>query len=145
MAAAAPATGQRLTDRQYLNVVADLFGVDSSADLLNMPLDPKLEGFRNAAAALLPSDLRIEGYQGLARTVDGKVDWAGLLARNHVCAEFTDGCRRDFFAILGRRLFRRPLTPEQIARFAPIFDAVAMEGDPFPVAAGLVVTAMLQS
>jgi hypothetical protein len=144
-AAAAPATGQRLTDRQYLNVTVDLFGVDASADLVNMPLDPKLEGFRNAASSLLPSDLRIEGYQGLARTVAGKVDWAGLLARNHVCAEATDACRRDFFAVLGRRILRRPLAPEQIARFTPLFDAAAKEGDPFPVGAGLVVTAMLQS
>jgi hypothetical protein len=145
MASAAPSTGQRLTDRQYLNVVADLFAVDASADMVDMPLDPELEGFRNAAASLLPSDLRIEGYATLARAVAAKVDWAGLLARNHLCADFNDGCRRDFFAVLGRRLFRRPLTPEQVARFAPIFDVVANEGDPFPVAAGLVVTAMLQS
>src|SRR5213592_3848715 len=48
-ASSAPATGQRLTDRQYLNVVADLFGVDASAEAQAMPLDPKLEGFRNAA------------------------------------------------------------------------------------------------
>jgi hypothetical protein len=144
-AAAAPATGQRLTDRQYLNVVLDLFGVDAGADVLTMPLDPKVEGFRNAASALLPSDLRIEGYAALARAVAAKVDWAALLARNGVCAQPTEACRRDFFAVLGRRLLRRPLAPEQIARFAPLFDAVAKEGDPFPAAAGLVVTAMLQS
>ena len=42
--------------------MADLFGVDASAEAQAMPLDPKLEGFRNAASSLLPSDLRIEGY-----------------------------------------------------------------------------------
>jgi hypothetical protein len=56
---AAPATGQRLTDRQYLNVVADLFGVDASAEVVALPLDAEHEGFRNAASALLPSDVRI--------------------------------------------------------------------------------------
>jgi hypothetical protein len=141
----APATGQRLTDRQYLNVVTDLLGVDASTDLRDMPLDPKLEGFRNAASSLLPSDLRIEGYAAVARAVAGKMDWAAVLARNGVCAQPTEGCRRDFFAVLGRRLFRRPLSPDEVARFSPIFDAVASEGDPFPTAAGLVVTAMLQS
>src|SRR5436190_5503909 len=46
--AGAPASGQRLTDRQYLNVVVDLFGVDATAEAISLPLDPKLEGFRNA-------------------------------------------------------------------------------------------------
>jgi hypothetical protein len=144
-ASAAPATGQRLTDRQYLNVVTDLFGVDASADAITMPLDPKLEGFRNAASSLLPSDLRIEGYASLARTIAGKVDWGQLLARTGACADFTEACKRAFFAGIGRRLFRRPLDAEQMARFAPIFDAVAMQGDPFPAAAALVVEGMLQS
>ena len=144
-APASPATGQRLTDRQYLNVVADLFAVDAAPDLLTMPLDPKLEGFRNAASSLLPSDLRIEGYASLARSVIGKVDWGRLLARDGVCADATEGCRRAFFAVTGRRIFRRPLTAEQVARFTPLFDAVAKEGDPFPAAVALVVSAMLQS
>jgi hypothetical protein len=145
MASAAPATGPRLTDRQYLNVIADLFGVDVSAETLTMPLDPKVDGFRNAASALLPSDLRIEGYATLARSVARQVDWGQLLSRGGVCADFNDGCRKAFFAVIGRRLFRRPLSTEQVARFAPLFDAVAREGDPFPLAAGLVVVAMLQS
>jgi hypothetical protein len=140
-AAGAPATGQRLTDRQYLNVMVDLFGVDATEATESMPLDPKLEGFRNAAAALLPSDLRIEGYASVARVVTGKIDWA----RQASCADLGPQCRHDFLAAVGRRLFRRPLADEQIARFAPLFEAVAKEGDPFPVAAGLVVTAMLQS
>jgi hypothetical protein len=143
--AGAPATGQRLTDRQYLNVITDLFGVDASAEALTMPLDPKLEGFRNAASSLLPSDIRIEGYASLARTITGKIDWAQLLARESLCAEATDKCRRDFVATLGRRLFRRPLTDAQITRFGAVFEAVAKEGDAFPVAAALVVAGMLQS
>src|SRR5438045_7030127 len=145
MAAAAPASGPRLTDPQDLNVATDLFGVDVSADIVNMPLDSKLEGFRNAAAALLPSDLRIEGYASLARAVAGKVDWAQQLGRAGVCADFSDACRRAFFTAIGRRLFRRPLSADQMARYAPLFVAVAKEGDPFPVAVALAVEAMLQS
>jgi hypothetical protein len=141
----APATGPRLTDRQYLNVVADLFGVDVSADAIGMPLDPKLEGFRNAASSLLPSDIRIEGYATLAQAVTAKIDWGQQLARLGVCADPVDRCRRDLLTVMGRRLFRRPLTDEQRARFSTVFDAVAKDGDPFPVAASLVVEAMLQS
>lgn len=144
-ASASPATGQRLTDRQYLNIVADLFAIDASADALAMPLDPKLEGFRNAASSLLPSDVRIEGYAQLARVITGKVDWTALLARERLCAGATETCRRDFLTTVGRRLFRRPLGPGELARFTALFDAVAKEGDPFPVAAALVVSAMLQS
>src|SRR6185436_5925323 len=86
-----------------------------------------------------------EGYASLARSVIGRVDWARLLARDGVCADATEGCRRAFFAVTGRRIFRRPLTAEQVARFTPLFDAVAKEGDPFPAAVALVVSAMLQS
>src|SRR2546421_211780 len=76
----APATGQRLTDRQYLNVITDLFAIDATPDTASLPLDPKVDGFRNAASALLPSDVRVEGYAGLAAAVAGKVDWGTRLA-----------------------------------------------------------------
>ena len=143
--AGAPATGQRLTDRQYLNVVVDLFGVDATAEAISLPLDPKLEGFRNAASSLLPSDIRIEGYAAMARTIIGRIDWTQLLSREGLCAEATDKCRRDFLTVMGKRLFRRPLTDEQVGRFAALFEAVTREGDPFPVAASLAVAAVLQS
>jgi hypothetical protein len=143
--AGAPATGQRLTDRQYLNVVIDLFGVDASAETLTLPLDPKLEGFRNAASSLLPSDIRIEGYAGMARAITGRIDWTQLLSREGLCSDATEKCRRDFLTVMGRRLFRRTLTDEQLGRFAALFEAVTREGDPFPVAAALAVSGMLQS
>ena len=97
-ASAAPATGQRLTDRQYLNLVTDLFGVDASADVVSLPLDPEREGFRNAATALLPSDVRIEGYATLAGAVTGRIDWARQLGADGVCTEYGDRCQSDFFA-----------------------------------------------
>jgi hypothetical protein len=143
--AGAPATGQRLTDRQYLNVVMDLLGVDASAQAAALPLDPKLEGFRNAGAALLPSDLRIEVYAGMAAHIAGQVDWSAHAARLGACATMDEACARGFVAALGRRLFRRPLADEEVARFLPIFPAVAREGDGFPVAAALTARAMLQS
>ncbi len=145
VARAAPATGQRLTDRQYLNLVTDLFGVDASADVVSLPLDPEREGFRNAATALLPSDVRIEGYATLADAVTGRIDWARQLGADGVCTEYGDRCQSDFFRTLGRRLFRRPLSEEQQRRFSTLFAAVQKEGEPFAVAAGLVTSAMLQS
>ena len=143
--AAAPAMGQRLTDRQFVNVINDVFGVDVSDPIATMPLDPKVEGFRNAAVALLPSDLRVEGYSSLASAIVGKVDWTAYLAKAGICGEFSDKCQRDFVTGLGRRLFRRPLTDGQIARFSGLFTLVKQESDPFPVAAALAASAMLQS
>ena len=99
-----------------------------------MPLDPKLEGFRNAASSLLPSDLRIEGYASLARAIAGKVDWAAFLARNGVCAEPTETAAR-LLRLLGRRLFRRPLSPSSWRGWRRSSTPLR-EGDPFPVAAG---------
>jgi hypothetical protein len=141
--AAAPASGQRLTDRQFVNITSDVFGVDVSTEIATLPLDPKVEGFRNAAVALLPSDLRIEGYSSLAAQVAGKIDWGKQLGGG--CAELTDKCQHDFVAGVGRRLFRRPLNDVQIARFSALFGVVKQQGDGFPVAAGLVANAMLQS
>jgi hypothetical protein len=138
-------TGQRFTDRQYLNVVADLFAVDASSVVSAMPIDPKLEGFRNAGSVLLPSDLRIEGYANLAGFVTAKIDWTRQLGVEALCADFGDKCQQDFLARLGRRLFRRPMSPDQVKRFVPIFEAVKAEGDTFATAAGLTIQAMLQS
>jgi hypothetical protein len=143
--AGAPASGQRLTDRQYLNVVMDLFGVDAAAPAAALPLDPKLEGFRNAGSSLLPSDLRIEVYAGIAAHVAAKVDWPAQTARLGACDSVDEACGRSFISALGRRLFRRPLADADVARFQPIFAAVAREGDGFPVAAALTARAMLQS
>jgi len=140
-----PATGQRMTDRQYLNVITDLFGVDAASIASQMPIDPKLEGFRNAGSVLLPSDLRIEGYANLADFVVGKIDWVKQLGADGVCADLGGKCQQDFLARMGRRLFRRPLTDEQVKRFAPIFDQVKTEGDDFATAASLTARAMLQS
>lgn len=142
---AAPATAQRLTDRQYLNAVADVFGVDVSAEAATLPLDPKLEGFRNAASALLPSDLRIEGYATLATTVGGRVDWGKFVAGAGGCADFGAACERAFLGKVGRRLFRRPVTDLQNERFGKIFAVAKAEGETFAAAAGLVATALLQS
>jgi hypothetical protein len=143
----APATGQRLTDHEYLNVTSDLFGVDVTTDTLSLPLDPKVDGFRNAASALLPSDVRIEGYSNLAASVVGKVDWSKQLAQAGMaaCADFSPACEAAFFATIGRRLFRRPLNAEQLGRFTPIFNAVQQGGDTFVMATSLVASAMLQS
>jgi hypothetical protein len=110
-----------------------------------MPLDPKVDGFRNAGSALLPSDIRIEGYATLAQAVSARVDWNQQLARLAVCSDGAPKCRADLLERMGRRLFRRPLSDEQRGRFGGLFDAVVKEGDPFPVAAALVVQAMLQS
>jgi hypothetical protein len=141
----APASGQRLTDRQYVNVIADLFAIDVTADTVSMPIDPKVEGFRNAASALQPSDVRIEGYATLAGALASKVDWPKQIARDGGCTDFSSACENVFVATVGRRLFRRPLDDEQRARFQAIFDLVKGQGDPFTVAAGLVVQGMLQS
>ena len=140
-----PASGQRLTDKQLVNVVSDVFGIDLSPELEGLPLDPKIEGFRNAASALLPSDVRIEGYARLAALVASRVDWPARLAEEGLCSTFEPACERGFVERWGQRLFRRPLTEAQIERFLPLFAAVKEGGDGFFQAAALVIEALLQS
>ncbi|MFU8802716.1 MAG: DUF1592 domain-containing protein [Bradymonadaceae bacterium] len=141
-----PAPLRRLTTVEYVNTVAHTLGVDISAEASALPHEPLAEGFSNTADALIPSAARTVAYASIAETVVEKiVDWEGFIGQYTTCTDFEATCRNGYIDGLGLRLFRRPLTNDELALFGPIFDIVQSEGDGFRVAAQLVLRAMMQS
>jgi len=121
-----PAAGRRLNKDEYLNTVRDLLGVDlsSSADASVLIGDEPATGggFRNDIAALFPSALRTNAYETMAVAVSERVDWAARLGAYATCADATATCREGFIRRLGRVLYRRPLTAQDVQNLAPLFE-----------------------
>lgn len=147
---------RRLTVRQYINTLEDLFPGQSFSELVNvLPADPRSHGFENAARLQVPSAALIEGYQRGALEVTRTVFVSGdtfesatglglpaSVAEANVAAE-------SVIRGLGRRIFRRPVRDEEVNRYGQVFaasfeDTGALQDD-FLVAISLTVAAMLQS
>lgn len=147
---------RRLTVRQYINTLEDLFHGQSFSGLENLlPADPKSHGFENAARLQVPSAALIEGYQRgaleVTRTVFANGDAfetaTGVLLPNSVAEANT--AAELIIQDLGLRLFRRPVRDAELERYGQIFaasfeDTGALQDD-FLVAVSLTVSAMLQS
>lgn len=147
---------RRLTVRQYINTLEDLFPGNSFTDLQTLlPADPRSHGFENAARLQVPSAALIEGYQRgaleVTRTVfasgDAFESATGLPAPDSVAE--ANVAAESVIRDLGRRLFRRPIGDADVERYGQIFaasfeDTGALQDD-FLVAISLTVAAMLQS
>lgn len=141
--AAPEVPARRLTRTEYVRTVADTLGIDvADLALEHLPDDPKVDGFRNNAFALSVSTQHIDGYWALATAVPARIPdlpaWVDDLAQ---CRDVEPTCTEGFVAALGRRMFRRPLTPEEITPLLPVFDAA----DDFDHGATLALSAMLMS
>lgn len=147
---------RRLTVRQYINTLEDLFQGPSFSDLENLlPADPRSHGFENAARLQVPSAALIEGYQRgaleVTRTVFASGDAfetsTGLLLPSSVAE--ANVAAESVIRDLGRRIFRRPVRDDELERYGQIFvasfeDTGGLQDD-FLVAVSLTVAAMLQS
>jgi hypothetical protein len=134
-----PAPLRRLTNEEYLNALHDLFPAVSVA-LPPLPATTIIAGFDNAAEAQQPSDVAIARYEQIANLYAAALVADGALA--HCDAE--PGCATRFIATTGRRIFRRPLAPDELVRFQTKFAAWQSAVD-FDAAAELTLSAMLQS
>lgn len=137
----APVQSPRLTQRQFVNTIRDLLGDAAAAVAARVDLDDPIglgdHRFRTMRAAVTGfDDLDIERLDGIAFEIARAVfeDAAGR-ARLVGCTPTTaDGdCAKGFVARLGRLAYRRPLAPEEIARYAGVMAAVARNegGDPW--------------
>jgi hypothetical protein len=144
-----PAPLRRLSNREYLNALADLFPGQSPA-LPDLPADALVAGFENAAEAQQPSDVRIARYETIANlyaagaTADGTAVAALVGCSDWSTADAASACAAGFVAREGARLFRRPLADDERDRFLARFAAWAAAVD-FEAAARLTLSAMLQS
>ena len=110
---------RRLTDQQYVNAITDIFGpqirVESQADPLLRTDGLLAVGAR--AARITPAGF--ERYYSQARTVAERVVSRENRASMFPCvpkdaAAADDSCARQYFASIGRLLYRRPLTPTEV-------------------------------
>lgn len=135
---------RRLTNVEYQNTLRDLFG--SVPELPDLPADGVASGaFENDARSLGPSDLRIARYEAAAMAMgQHAVDDAGARSRLVPCTTEDTACADAFIRHAGRKIFRRPLDADQVARFAAFFETQRSAID-FDAAIQLTLAAMLQS
>jgi hypothetical protein len=134
---------RRLTHLEYNNTVRDLLGLrdDFAGTFAD---DEEAGGF--AANTVSPvSEALADQYHAAADTVATRAVAAGVNKIAPCPATSTpDACAQDFVRSFGRRAFRRPLTPEEVARYKQVYTAGASGAD-FASGVGLVITAMLES
>ncbi len=125
---------RRLTHAQYNNTLRDLLGDDSRiAD--SFPPEDFVHGYRNQYQSQSVSPILAEAYAAAAEKVTRKA-FSGDTSKIVPCVESQPGCAERFVREFGRRAFRRPLDPSEVARYRKLF---ATGG------ARMVVEAMLQS
>jgi hypothetical protein len=135
----------RLTQKQYQNTVLELFGAGLPATALEADTNPYLF-FNIGAATTTVSEAGAEQYEQAADAITHAVfdDPARRVALTG--CEPTgpgDACVAGFLATFGRRLYRRPLTPDEQARWLAVATEMA-EGDAWR-GVQLMIAGMMQS
>ncbi|WP_437723786.1 DUF1592 domain-containing protein [Sorangium sp. So ce861] len=109
-----PATTQlpRLLNRQYDNTVRDLLGVTRVGAEGKLPSDLLVGDFDGP---MTPDAWRI--YQDVAAAIAKDVMAGPNKSKFISCDPAASGCLTQTIQTFGRKAFRRPLTPEEVARF----------------------------
>jgi hypothetical protein len=133
---------RRLTHSQYDNTVHDLLH-ETTSPSSQFPPEDFVNGFKNQYEALSVTPLQAEAYaaaaERLAANAFRRGDSRGLIPCDATARD--SACRSKFVQTFGRRAFRRPLEPEEVARYESLFQT---EKD-FLKGAQAVIEAMLQS
>jgi hypothetical protein len=138
----------RLTHAQYANTVRELFGIDETPEGAFAP--DALNGFGFSTSNDLRVDPRLgPQYRSAAEQIAAEVAGdSSLRASILPCDADAAGCAADFIESFGERVFRRPLSAEEAARFQALFDlgeSLGGSGDAFSDGVGLVIEGMLQA
>lgn len=136
---------RRLTAAEYVATVQDLLGVDVDAELL-LPEDWR-QPFDNDYTTQVASQALIEGAELLAADV-ATLALATPASRDAIVgcqpADVADTeCLRSFLATFGRRALRRPLTADELDRYAGLIAEAEASGD-FYAAVDVALRAFLQ-
>jgi hypothetical protein len=133
-----PAPLRRLTNEEYLNALHDLFP-EVAVAIPPLPETTIIAGFDNAAEAQQPSDVAVARYEQIANLYATAI--AGAAPAR---CDPSSACSTHFITTMGRRIFRRPLAPDELARFQTKFAAWQSAVD-FDAAVQLTLSAMLQA
>ncbi len=135
----------RLTQQQYLNTIEDLLGPGLPTPQLEPDTNPYLF-FNIGAASTTVSETGVQQYEAAADVYTTLI-FADAARREDLvrCLPTApgDACVSEFIARFGRRAYRRPLSPDETARWVGMATELA-SGDPWQ---GLrhAVSGMLQS
>lgn len=119
---ATTATARRLTDVQYRQTIADIFGADIKV-VGRIEPDVRADGLIAIGTTKVSvTPIGLEQYDVLARGIADEVFAEGRRNRAIECAEASaptvdKECAASFAAQVGRRIFRRPLSEAEISRW----------------------------
>jgi hypothetical protein len=120
----------RLTNEQLGNTLRNAFGFEP-ASLSNLPEEARLDGFANQASQLRVAPLLAEVYFAIGEELGehalqnpGKFGIACGIA-----SLAPGGCLDGFIADTGQKLWRRPLSASEVARFGELFVTTAAQGE----------------
>ena len=147
-----PATAptlKRLTGPQYANAIRDLFG-DGIVLPANLEPDQRIEGlYAVGAARTTISSYGVEKYESTAFSVAAQVmedperrdRWVECTPADTV----DDACAAEVLSSLGRRAWRRSLTPDEVDDIVSIADEAAGVLDDFDAGLEFGIAALLTS
>ncbi|MFM2419168.1 MAG: hypothetical protein RL385_3891 [Pseudomonadota bacterium] len=139
---AGPRLLRLLTRTEYANTVRDLLHINVP-DVSSLPVESRVRGYDNNARSQAVSSRHVDAYLALADSLATQAlrEQRGSLLN---CNANDQGCPRRFATDFGLRAFRRPLTEEEIARYAGLFSQELTGGD-FDTGLTLALSAFLVS
>ena len=140
-----PSLTRRLSQDEFAHTIEDVVGVTLTAvEKLRLPADRPLAGFARTAVGQTTLPDHVLAYADLAETIVGRPAFGDFIGQHADCSELERGCAEAFIRSAGARLFRRPVTSDEVSAYADLFVAVAVEND-FDRSIRAVAQAMLQS
>lgn len=140
-----PSLIRRLTNREYERTVADLFGGPLPVASLLAP-DVRFNAFDNNALTQELSVEHLRAYLAAAESVTAAV-FASAQRRSAIapCELATGGstCLRQFVSALGQKMYRRPLSADELAGLEAVANAQPAGGDPYAKPAAALQTMLV--
>lgn len=113
-----------LTRREYVDTVRDLLGLEATGALVNFPVEIRVRGYDNNAAAADVTSRHIDEY--IAEAEDLAVRAVAERRAQIVPCDPNTGataCARTFVETFGARAYRRPLDTDEVDRLAAFFSS----------------------
>ena len=137
---------RRLTLAEYVATVKAATGVDIANDAhALLPADLRADGFSNTAYNLNVDLKHINAYAQLAGRIVKRMEVRPFALRFGGNGSFTDKNMRRFIERLGRWMLRGPLEEREVDLYRGITTTVVANGGNYEEAVALVIEAMLQS
>ncbi len=134
--------GRVLVSWQYVNAIHDILGPQAAA-AVTPPRDVALNGLTAIGAGTISlSTSAITQYEANAYAAAAR---ATLSYGCNPTTAVDDACLGRFFDTFGRRLFRRPLTAEERAKWTEVHHEAAMAYSSFTKGVEFVLAGLLQS